>query len=303
MGENCDLMIVGGGPAGLAASVAAASEGLRTTVIEKTKVGGQASTSSKIANYLGFPGGVSGEALTRKAAKQARQFGVRFLTDTVTAIAVDGASHMVQLASGKIEVCRAVLVCTGVQYRKLDVPGIDTFGVFYGSNPHEAPAYAGKRVVVIGGANSAGQAAVHFCKWCSDVVVLSRSALSKGMSSYLISELRSQPNLRVLEGAEILAVQPAPTKPWEQHILLKDGTSLECAGIFIFIGAEPGTGWVPVAKDSKGFLLTGAGARPNETSCKGVFAAGDVRAASIKRVATAVGEGAGTIPQVHSYLS
>jgi thioredoxin reductase (NADPH) len=300
--QPCDLMIVGGGPAGLAASVYAASEGLRTTIIERSNVGGQAGSSSRIANYLGFPGGVSGAELTRKAAKQARQFGVRFLNDRVTAIAQDGhGSHAVQLASGRVEVCRAVLICTGVQYRRLSVPGIDAFGVFYGANPHEAASYAGKRVVVIGGANSAGQAAVHFAQWASDVVMLTRSPLAKSMSAYLVNEMAAQPNIRVLEGAEVAQVLAAGL---EQTILLKDGRTVQsCAGIFIFIGAEPGTSWVPVEKDSKGFLVTGAGKRPNETSWPGVFAAGDVRASTTKRVATAVGDGAGTIPQVHSYLS
>jgi len=302
MTKGCDLMIVGGGPAGLAASVYAASEGLSTTIVERARVGGQAGTSSKIANYLGFPGGVSGDALTRRAARQARQFGVRFVTDSVVAIAADGAANLIQLASGRVEVCRCVLVCIGVQYRRLDVPGVDTFGVFYGANPHEAHSYAGKRVAVVGGANSAGQAAVHFAKCgCLEVIVLTRSALEKSMSSYLITELHAHANIFVREGAEIASITRARSA--EQTVVLKNGTVLDTAGVFIFIGAEPKTSWVPVEKDARGFLLTGADKRPNETSLPGVFAAGDVRAASIKRVATAVGEGAGTIPQVHSYLA
>lgn len=300
---ECDLLIVGGGPAGLAASVYAASEGLRTIVVEKLKVGGQASHSSKIANYPGFPGGVTGEMLATRIARQAKAFGVSFINDGVVAMAVDGARQLAQLASGRVAAARAVVIATGVQYRKLTIPGIDTFGVFYGANPHEAPAYAGKRVVVVGGANSAGQAAVHFAKWASDVVLLSRSALTKSMSEYLTKEIASQPHIRVMEGAQLAGI--AGSEAGRQTLTLTNGQVLETSGVFIFIGAEPKTSWLPsaIARDERGFIVCGEAELPNMTSCHGCFAAGDVRANSIKRVATSVGDGASSIPQIHQYLA
>lgn len=299
--QSCDLTVVGGGPAGLAASIYAASEGLRCTVVESAKVGGQASHSSKIANYPGFVGGISGADLAARAHKQAKQFGVRFLNGNCVALASDGATKLVQLATGEVLQCKSILLCTGVQYRKLDVPGIASFGVFYGANPNEAPSYAGKRVVVVGGANSAGQAAVHFSKWCREVVVLSRSVLSKSMSAYLISELHKCSNVMVKEGTTLAAVNTAGL---EQDVLLNDGSTLRTSGLFVFIGAEPLTGWMPIAKTTQGFVLTGERtAAPLETSLSGIFAAGDVRSASIKRVATAVGEGASAITQIHHYLN
>lgn len=300
---SCDLLVIGGGPAGLAASVYAASEGLRTTIIERSALGGQASTSSKIANYLGFPSGVSGADLAKRAVRQAKQFGVNCINDAVVGMAPDGAFRLVQRASGVVTRCKACLITTGVRYRTLSVPGIQTFGVFYGANPHEAPSYAGKRVVIVGGANSAGQSAVCFAAHAADVVVLSRSPLVKSMSKYLIDEITAQPNIRVLEGAELAEVVSSADDP-RKHVLLKDGRDItNVSGVFIFIGAEPATDWMPVAKDSRGFILTGeAGRLPFETSLPGVFAAGDVRSKSIKRVATAVGEGAAALSHIHTYL-
>lgn len=306
MSEQCDLLIVGGGPAGLAASVLAASEGLRTTIIEPKMLGGQASSSARIANYLGFPGGITGAQLAARAVRQAKQFGVRVLQDAVVAMAADGAKRLLQLASGQLAVCKTAVLATGVAYRRLDVPGVERFGVFYGANPHEAPAYAGKRVVVVGGANSAGQAAWNFARHASDVVVLARSPLAKGMSAYLVQELLSQPNVRVFEGAEVKAIVACSDAPSANDVLLKDGTVLPCcAGIFIFIGADPKVGWAAVEKDQKGYIHTGGDSRlPFETSMPGVFAAGDVRSSTVpKRVSTAVGEGVTAIAQVHSYLA
>lgn len=298
---KCDLTIIGGGPAGLAASIYAASEGLHTVIIESHKVGGQASNSSRIANYPGFAKGISGGDLTSRAQRQARGFGVEFLTGKAVALATDGPTKLVQLQGGEVHICRAILLCTGVQYRKLDVPGVETFGVFYGANPHEAPSYSGKQVVVVGGANSAGQAAVHLAKYASGVTVLSRSALDKSMSAYLISELRAAANVHIEEGLTIKSILPQGLL---QHLTLSDGRELLTSGVFVFIGAQPLTGWMPLNKDDKGFVLTGNQSMlPLETSVPGVFAAGDVRAASIKRVATAVGEGATAITQVHHYLS
>lgn len=298
----CELTIIGGGPAGLAASIYAASEGLATTIIESVRIGGQASHSSKIANYPGFAKGISGADLAARVYKQAKGFGVRFITGKCVALASDGQVKLVQLESGEVLQCKAVLLSTGVNYRKLAVPGIESFGVFYGANPHEALTYAGKHVVVIGGANSAGQAAVHFAQ-CGAllVTILSRSALDKSMSAYLVNELRNQRNVKVIEGVTLSNVQAAGL---EQELSLSDGSALRSAGVFVFIGAEPRTGWMPLSKDEKGFVLTGAAQPfPLQTSLDGVFAAGDVRAQSIKRVATAVGEGATAITQIHHYLN
>lgn len=300
MSRTCDLCVIGGGPAGLAASIYAASEGLHTVIIESHKVGGQAGNSSKIANYPGFSKGISGGDLTARAQKQARSFGVQFLTGKAVALASDGRTRLVQLQGGQVHECRALLLCTGVQYRKLDVPGVETFGVFYGSNPHEAAAYAGKHVVVVGGANSAGQAAVHLAKWASDVTILSRSELTKSMSAYLIDELHAASNVHLEEGATMRSIAPAGLG---QLVTLNDSRELHSSGIFVFIGAEPLTGWMALQKDDKGFIQTGLAGLPLETSMAGVFAAGDVRASSIKRVATAVGEGASAVTQVHHYLA
>lgn len=301
---DCDLIIVGGGPAGLAASVYAQSEGLATTVVERGQLGGQAGTSSHIANYLGFPNGISGQQLAERAVKQARKFGVLFEQDSVTGLAVDGVHKLVQFASGRIRVCKAVLLASGVQYRRLTVPGINCFGVFYGSNPREVAQWTGKRVVVVGGANSAGQAAVALAGYASHVTMLSRSPLVKSMSQYLAHLIVAHTNIEVLEGAELAQIIPVATG---QALTLADGRTLTSDAVFVFIGAEPKTDWLPVQKDSKGFVLTGldlgAGAQPLETSLAGVFCAGDVRHSTIKRVATAVGEGAAAIAQIHQYLA
>lgn len=302
---DCDLFIIGGGPAGLAASVYAATEGLKTTIVERGALGGQAGASSHIANYLGFPKGISGAQLAKRAVTQARACGVSFLSDHVTGLAVDGATKLVQLRSGKIIACRAVLITTGVQYRSLNVPGVNTFGVFYGANPEQAAQWQGKIVSVIGGANSAGQAAVHFAGFCRQVNVLSRSPLDKLMSTYLITEFKSRQNIEVLEGAELASIAPVGAC---QLLTLKDGREVHTDGTFVFIGAEPKTDWCPVGRDEKGFICTGLDvkartAQPLETSVPGVFAAGDVRKSLIKRVATAVGEGAAAISQIHQYLS
>lgn len=305
---DCDLIIIGGGPAGLAASVYASSEGLRTTVVERGQLGGQAGTSSHIANYLGFPQGISGAVLAERAVKQARRFGVVFENDQVVGLAADGPRKLVQLASGRIASCRAVLVATGVQYRRLAVPGVNCFGVFYGSNPREAQTWSGKRVVIVGGANSAGQAAIQLARYASSVVMLARSPLTKSMSQYLVNDIRANANIAVREGEELSAIQAEQATG--QLLTLKSGGDLVADATFIFIGAEPKTDWLPVVKDDKGFVLTGPATaspgryiQPLETSLAGVFCAGDVRHSDIKRVATAVGEGAAAIGQVHAYLA
>lgn len=302
---DCDLFIIGGGPAGLAASVYAATEGLKTTIVERGVLGGQAGASSHIANYLGFPKGISGAQLAKRAVTQARACGVSFISDHVTGLAVDGSRKLVQLRSGRIAACKAVLITTGVQYRQLTIPGIHSFGVFYGANPEQAAQWKGKTVTVIGGANSAGQAAVHFAGYAATVHVLSRSPLDKLMSTYLITEFKQRRNIVVIEGVSIASIASAGAG---QELTLSDGRALLTDGTFIFIGAEPKTDWCPVGKDEKGFICTGLDvtsriAQPLETSVPGVFAAGDVRKSLIKRVATAVGEGAAAIAQIHQYLA
>lgn len=300
--QDCDLIIIGGGPAGLAASVYAASEGLKVEVVERGKLGGQAGTSANIENYLGFPMGVNGAEFTRRAVKQAKKFGVRITQDVVRSVAVDGKYRLTQFESGRVSACRAVVVACGVQYRKLDIPGIDSFGVFYGSNPQELPRWKSKSVGIVGGANSAGQAAVAFADHDVSVTLYSRSPLEKSMSKYLIDKIYAR-RINVQEGIVPDSVTPRGPK------LEVCGESLD--GLFLFIGAEPRTDWLHVSKDAKGFVNTGIAiaadygrsAMPMETSIEGIFAAGDVRSGNIKRVATSVGEGCATIAQVHQYLA
>jgi thioredoxin reductase (NADPH) len=313
---TCDVVIVGSGPAGLAAAVYAASEGLLVTVIERQRqLGGQAATSSRIMNYLGFPEGVSGDQLTKRAVRQARQFGVRILSGEVVAIGAENGTRFVQLADGTVISCTVVIVAAGVQWRVLDAPGATgTLNVFYGSNPHEAAKWLGKTVAVIGSANSAGQAIADFAKHGADVTVLARSPLAKNMSQYLVTEIGRMPNVTVKEGVETTKFVNVGAKV---QLTLSSGEVLLVDGVFIFIGAEPKTTWLPVAKDSKGYVLTGADVAENstygyhddrqpfamETSMAGVFAIGDVRSGSTKRVAAASGEGAAAVAEVHSYLS
>lgn len=311
MTRECELTIIGAGPAGLAAGVYAASEGLKVTLIERGSLGGQAGTSSKIENYLGFPSGISGTDLTNRAVKQAKKFGVNIITDCACSTALDVDTRLLQLDSGKVISCKAILIATGVQYRTLNIPGAKCFGVFYGANPTEMPHWSGKRVAVLGGANSAGQAARGFGDYGAKVTLMSRSPLSKGMSQYLIDHVTKHERITVMEGF-------TPTE------LLSTGKQVICGscdtepydGVFVFIGAEPKSDWLNVEKDSKGFISTGFSVKsqwtmphytrdpmPLETSIPGIFAAGDVRAGNIKRVATSVGEGAASIAQVHQYLS
>src|SRR5688572_13784590 len=266
--RQCDLAIIGGGPAGLAASVYASSEGMQTTIVESGQLGGQAGTSSQIMNYLGFPTGISGKELTRRAIRQARQFGVKVEQDKVVALAEDTLVHL-QLQSGNILQARCALVACGVQYRKLDIPGIDSYGVFYGADPSSVTDWTGKHVGVVGGANSAGQAAVHFGRNGVKVDILTRSPLAKSMSKYLISTIATQPSTQVVEGAELAAIEPSKLG---LDVTLKDGTGRRLDGLFVFIGAIPHTAWLGCAKDPKGFLTTG---HDYQTSIPGVFAAGD----------------------------
>lgn len=313
MSKDCDVIIVGGGPAGLAAAVYAASEGLSTTIVEALpRLGGQAGTSSLIENLLGHDRGISGVELMERSVKQAKKFGVRFVHDTVVNVACDGTQRFIALESARMLECQAILITCGVQYRRLNIPGERTFGIFYGANPREMVKWAGKRVAIIGGANSAGQAARGFAAKGADVTLLTRSPLAKSMSTYLIDALRREAMVKVSEA-------PMPNK-----FAQTQGVKVACEyddraevydGVFVFIGAEPRTDWFCGEKNSHGFILTGHEVTshegipvwyqrlPFETSLNGVFAAGDVRANQSKRVATALGEGAASVSSIHQYLA
>jgi len=323
-----DLVIVGGGPAGLAAAVYGASEGLSTVMIEMEAPGGQAGMSSRIENYLGFPSGLSGGDLARRAVAQARRFGVEILApQQVTGVRVEGPSRIVKLAEGTEIGCKVLLIATGVAYRKLDVPGAERLqgcGVYYGSAMTEAMSCQGQDVYIVGGANSAGQAAMYFSKYARRVVMLVRGAsLSASMSQYLIDQIKKTPNIHVEAHSQVVEVHG------DGHL---ESVSIHCRDsgktetvptnlLSIFIGAEPNTDWLSgvVERDQRGFILTGAdlirdGKRPPgwplgrdpywpETSVPGIFAAGDVRHGSVKRVASGVGEGSIAVQFTHQYLS
>jgi thioredoxin reductase (NADPH) len=323
-----DVVIVGGGPAGLGAAVYAASEGLRTVLVERQATGGQAGQSSRIENYLGFPDGVTGDQLTARARLQANKFGAEILTTRdVTGLDARASSRAVEFADGGEVVAHAVLLATGIAYRKLDVPGADALmgrGVFYGSAVTEAPACAGDEVYIVGGANSAGQAAVFLSRHARQVTLLVRAdTLERSMSYYLIRQIDEIPNIEVRLGAEVVAVHGDDHLEGLTvctHGSPSEEETMRAGYLFVFIGAAPRTEWLEgvIARDARGFVLTGPdltvnGHRPQgwtldrdpyylEASAPGVFAAGDVRANSVKRVASAVGEGAMAIQLVHAYL-
>jgi thioredoxin reductase (NADPH) len=322
-----DVVIVGGGPAGLGAAVYAASEGLRTVLVERQAPGGQAGQSSRIENYLGFPDGVTGSQLTDRARRQAHKFGAEVLTTRdVVGLDVRASSRRVRFADGGEVVAHAVLLATGIAYRRLEVPGAETLtgrGCFYGSAVTEAPACAGGHVFIVGGANSAGQAAVFLARHARQVTVLVRAdSLEKSMSYYLIRQIAEMPNVDVRLTTDVVALHGDDHL---EQITLCDRTSgaqetVPAGYVFVFIGAAPRTEWLDgvVERDGRGFVLTGPdlrgdGHRPRgwpldrdpyylEASVPGVFAAGDVRANSVKRVASAVGEGAMAIQLIHGYL-
>ena len=322
-----DLVIVGGGPAGLAAAVYGASEGLKTVMIEREAPGGQAGMSSRIENYLGFPSGLSGADLARRAVTQARRFGVEILSpQSATAVRVEGPSRIVTLADGNELGCKVLLLATGVSYRKLEVPGAERLqgrGVYYGSAMTEAMACKGEDVYIIGGANSAGQAAMYFSKYASRVIMLVRGdSLSASMSQYLIDQIKQTPNIVVETHAQVVEVH-GDTRLEAISIHCSDSGQTEkapAASLFVFIGAAPLTDWLSgvVARDARGFILTGSdlmrdGKRPQgwtpdrdpflpETSVPGIFAVGDVRHGSVKRVASGVGEGSIAVQFIHQYL-
>jgi len=307
--------VIGAGPAGLAAAVNAASEGLHTIVLERGgDVGGQASSSSRIENYLGFPEGLTGEELANAAHEQAKRFGAEIHTHAqVIDLREDEQGHAVMCESGQVYRCPAVLITSGVTYRKLDVPGVDKLlghGVNYGISPDHVDRYVGKRVFIVGGANSAGQAAVFLAQHGAEVEIIARSPLDKSMSQYLVDRCRANSGIQIREGARIAAVRGDHEHQLGQ-VTVADASGItteSAAGLFVFIGAEPRTDWAPViAKDGRGFLLTGSDlpdvARQYlETSVPGVFAAGDVLSGSVKRVAAAVGEGSMAVQFIHKHL-
>jgi thioredoxin reductase (NADPH) len=321
--EFYDIVIVGAGPAGLAAGVYGASEGLRTLIAESVAPGGQAGSSSRIENYLGFPEGLSGEELAKRAFLQANRLGAEFLTQRVSSIRSENRYHIIQMADGREITCHVCLISTGVSYRMLDVPGADHFtgaGVYYGAAQSEAHHCTGEIVYIVGGANSAGQAAMHFARYAAQVHILVRAdSLDKGMSRYLVDQIESTPNILVETSTEIASLAgdghlECITLSTPRGIEARQATSL-----FIFIGAAPKTDWLPegIVRDSKGFILAGPdlkarGLWPNtlgrdpyllETSVPGIFVAGDARHGSVKRCASAVGEGSIAIQFVHQYLA
>jgi len=322
-----DLIIIGAGPAGLAGAVYGASEGLRTIVIEREAAGGQAGTSARIENYLGFPQGISGGDLTRRATTQARRLGAELVTaQAVTGLRVEDPYRYVSLTDGTELSCHALLISTGVEVRRLDVPGIEPFvggSVYYGAAASEAVYYKDRKVFVVGGANSAGQGAMFLSRFASEVTVLFRGdSLQKSMSKYLIDQIEATENIAVMVNSEVTGVAGGDRL---ESVTIRNNLSGEtdtvpADALFIYIGAAPGTALVAdlVERDEAGFIYTGPdlvrqGRRPRnwklqrdpfllETSVPGVFAAGDVRHGVIRRVASAVGQGAVAVSLVHKYL-
>jgi thioredoxin reductase (NADPH) len=313
-----DVAIVGGGPAGLAAAVYASSEGLRTLIIEREAPGGQAGTSSLIRNYPGFPSGVSGRELAQRATRQASSLGTEFLILGDAVALQPGPPHRLTLADGTDVEAGVVVIATGVSYRRLDIPSVESLvgaGVYYGSAASEASGLVGQPVYVVGGGNSAGQAALHLARFAAHVTLLVRSgSLASSMSDYLIRQLDAIPNLTIRYRSEV--VDAHGEGRCEALDLRERGgrvERVEAAALYVLIGGVPRTDWLPtrVARDSSGYVLTGtdlpAGTGPVRssfhTTCPGVFAVGDVRHGSMKRVASAVGEGAVCVAEIHRYLA
>jgi thioredoxin reductase (NADPH) len=322
-----DLVVVGGGPAGLAAAVYGASEGLRTVLVEREATGGQAGTSAQIENYLGFPAGISGADLARRATAQAKRFGAEIISaQEVVEIRRNDPYRIARLSDGSELSCYALLIASGMEVRKLDVPGAAELvgaGVYYGAALSEASTYRDKDVYIVGGGNSAGQGALFFSRYARKVTILVRAPkIGAGMSQYLCDRIADARNVEVLTGTQVASV--CGSRRLEAITLVETGgggaREVSADALFIFIGSAPRTEMVSglVERDAQGFILTGrdllrdghwpkewtAGRDPFlfETSVPGIFAAGDVRHGSGKRVASAVGEGSGTVGMIHEYL-
>ena len=323
-----DLVIVGAGPAGLAAAVYGASEGMRTLLVDRHAPGGQAGSSSRIENYLGFPAGVSGSDLARRAITQAQRLGAEFLAPVeVTGISIEAGYKRLTFADGRQLVTRTMLAATGMIYREHPAPGIADHagaGVYYGAATTEAPAFTGRRVVVVGGGNSAGQGAMYLSRYAKEVlIVVRRDDLRETMSHYLIDQIQKSPNIRIVPRTEIASVEGNGHVERVALASVPDGAcrTEEVDALFVFIGTRPQTDWLPpdVLRDGKGFIVTGRDLMAAEayasvwkesrepllleTSVPGVFAAGDVRASAMNRVASAVGEGAMVVRFAHEYLA
>jgi len=322
-----DVLIIGGGPAGLAASVYGSCEGLKTILVEKSNPGGQSSSSARIENYLGFPKGISGADLTRRAIAQTLRFGTEILTPkTVKNIRLKDGYKITEMTDGSEIYSKTVIIATGVEYTKLDIPGLDKFtgaGVYYGSVSVEAHACKDEIVYIVGGGNSACQAAMHICKFAKEVnIVIRRDSIQKTAANYLIENISKTPNIKVLTSNEVVAVNGDKVL---QQITLKDVSSgqektVPAKALFIYIGAKPGTSWLNdvVLKDEKGFIITGndllkeksfntfwkLDRKPMlpETSVPGIFASGDVRSTALTGISSAVGEGAMAVRFVRKYL-
>jgi len=326
-GDLYDLVIAGAGPAGLAAAVYGASEGLRTLLLDRHSPGGQAGSSSRIENYLGFPAGVSGSELTRRAVTQARRLGAEMVVPLeVCGVSIDAGYKRLRLSDGREVVARTLLAATGMEYREHPAPGVTELtgaGVYYGAAVTEAPSFKDRRVLVVGGGNSAGQAALYLARYAGEVqVAVRRESLRATMSHYLIEQIDNTPNIRLRALTEIAGVEGDGRV--ERVVVQVDGgppTTEDIDAVFVFIGTRPRTSWLPddVLRDGKSFVLTGRDllADPRfarvwkerrepmslEASSPGVFAAGDVRAGAMNRVASAVGEGSMVVRLVHEYLA
>jgi thioredoxin reductase (NADPH) len=322
-----DVLIIGGGPAGLAASVYASCEGLKTILVEKSNPGGQASSSARIENYLGFPRGLSGADLTRRAITQTLRFGTEILTPkTVKNIRVQDGYKITEMTDGSEIHSKTVIIATGVEYTKLEIPGLDNFngaGVYYGAASVEANACKDEIVYIVGGGNSACQAAMHICKFAKEVnIVIRRDSITKTAADYLIKNIEKTPNITVLTSTEVIAVEGDKVL---KYITLKDANTGEvktvpAKALFIYIGARPGTSWLNniVLKDNKGFIITGNDLMRDksfsnfwklerkpllpETSIPGIFASGDVRSTALTGISSAVGEGAMAVRFIRKYL-